>query len=267
MLVTPEEALSLSIGEDRKHNILVYADSMDSTSTMARDLRMNMLSPVPWLICTARQVKGYGRLGREWHSPPASSLTFTLCRSIRPFERTPLLISLLCGLCLSLTIEEFLPQHLQPDIKWPNDIQIEGKKVAGILIEARSTPSGPRFFAGIGINTGSIDFPEPLKSTACTLADYLPQSPSRGHVLERFLHHLDAQMKQACEIGTSHVVSAVTGRSSWIFGKKVTWKELGEERFGITQGLDSHCGALRVLDDCNIRRNLYVSEVTEIRGV
>jgi BirA family biotin operon repressor/biotin-[acetyl-CoA-carboxylase] ligase len=129
---------------------------------------------LPLHILASRQLQGRGRQGRVWHSPQHGNMHLTsLIKVPRPLPARHVL-PLALGLVLHHVVVEALPPALQEDcrLKWPNDLVIQGKKLAGILIETR--PLDDHFTAlaiGIGLNCAYAPQLEGGKPTAC-LADY-----------------------------------------------------------------------------------------------
>lgn len=119
---------------------------VDSTNTeLMRRARAGQTEPV--LLVAERQTAGRGRLGRPWASDPGASLTFSLGLPLAPADWSG----------LSLAVGLSLAENLHPDvrIKWPNDLWLHGRKLAGILIETAGTGGAatPRFVVvGVGIN-------------------------------------------------------------------------------------------------------------------
>lgn len=110
------------------------------------------------------QLAGKGRLpGRVWLGAPGKNLLFTLILHRKDFPRPPQLFPLLAGLALCRTLEH--GYRLAPEIKWPNDVIVHGKKCAGIL----GRMHGNWFLLGMGINCNQIHFPEELRSAATSL--------------------------------------------------------------------------------------------------
>lgn len=121
---------------------------VDSTNTeLMRRARAGQTDPV--LLVAERQTAGRGRLGRAWASAPGASLTFSLGLPLAPADWSG----------LSLAVGVALAEALHPAIrlKWPNDLWVDDRKLAGILIETASSgePAGPRHAViGVGVNIG-----------------------------------------------------------------------------------------------------------------
>lgn len=110
------------------------------------------------------QLAGKGRLpGRVWLGAPGKNLLFTLILHRKDFPRPPQLFPLLAGLALCRTLEH--GYRLAPEIKWPNDVIVHGKKCAGIL----GRMHGNWFLLGMGINCNQVRFPEEIRSAATSL--------------------------------------------------------------------------------------------------
>lgn len=121
---------------------------IDSTnSELMRRARSGRLEPV--LLVAEAQTAGRGRLGREWHSAPGDSLTFSLGLPMAPKDWSG----------LSLAVGVSVAASLHPDIglKWPNDLWWQDRKLAGILIETASSGSQRHAVIGVGLNLASRD--------------------------------------------------------------------------------------------------------------
>lgn len=118
-----------------------------TNSELMRRSRAGQVDPV--LLVAQRQTAGRGRLGRDWHSEPGASLTFSLGLLLTRADWSGL--SLAVGLCLAEAL------HPQVMLKWPNDLWLQDRKLGGILIETASAgadaASAPRYaVVGVGIN-------------------------------------------------------------------------------------------------------------------
>ena len=123
------------------YKILKFS-TLDSTNSEA--LRSG--APVGHVYIADTQTEGRGRLGRVWHSTPGN-LHMTLC-AVVPGNRAPGQLAFVAGLSVFDAVSELAPS-LSFSLKWPNDILINGKKIAGILIEAAEDN---KYVVGIGIN-------------------------------------------------------------------------------------------------------------------
>ncbi len=141
------------------------------------------------LVTADEQTKGRGRLGRTWYSPAGQSLYASLV--VRPsagaLDLGPLSLAVGLGLrdgLVALGVPE-------PLLKWPNDILIDGFKVAGILCEARWNSSAPEIAIGFGVNVHSTGFPADLARKATSLALVMDDPPGRATLLAALLTGLE----------------------------------------------------------------------------
>ena len=129
----------------------------DSTNARARDLAMSG-APHGTLVTATEQTSGRGRQGRSWSAAPGDALLLSLLvRSVSP------LLPLAAAVAVCEAVEP-----LQAAIKWPNDVWVERRKVAGILLEGR--PQEGWAVVGIGLNVNTRAFPPELADSATSLA-------------------------------------------------------------------------------------------------
>jgi BirA family biotin operon repressor/biotin-[acetyl-CoA-carboxylase] ligase len=160
---------------------------IDSTnSELMRRARAGRTEPV--LLVAERQTAGRGRLGREWHSAPGASLTFSLGLPLKPLDWSGL------SLAVGLSVAESL--HPQIGLKWPNDLWLSGpdgdRKLGGILVETASIAGERYAVVGVGLNiaprdgTGLSTPPAALRE----LAPELDAAAALGRVAEPLVRGL-----------------------------------------------------------------------------
>jgi BirA family transcriptional regulator, biotin operon repressor / biotin---[acetyl-CoA-carboxylase] ligase len=204
------------IGRPRVHHRVV-----DSTNERARELAAAG-APHGTLVTADEQTAGRGRQGRAWTAPPRSAVLMSLVlRQLR--EALPL--------AAAVAVCEALPAPAM--IKWPNDIWIERRKVAGILVEGR--PQEGWAVLGIGLNVGTKEFPGELRDVATSL-ELAGVSTSTEAVLASMLTALDRWLAQP----TSDVLAAWRKRDA-LLGEQVRWANGS----GVGTGVDE-TGALLV---------------------
>lgn len=165
-----------------------FAESTDSTNTRLKELARQG-APHGAVAAALEQTGGKGRLGRRFVSPPGGLYLSILWRPDFSPEKAARL-SCAGALAACAAIEESC--GLSPDIKWPNDLLLKGKKISGILTEAAWQGDGRGFvIVGTGINANTESFPPPLQSIASSL--YL--ETGKGYELEKlmaaFVENLD----------------------------------------------------------------------------
>ena len=195
-------------------------------------------------IVAGEQTAGRGRLGRQWVSPPGAGIYFSVV--LRPeFDQG---VWPLISLMASIAVQETLLQacELQTDIKWPNDILHDEKKLCGILAETVETNRGRAVIVGIGINLTKAALTPGLESVATSVEAATKRVPDMELVIESlqrcFMTHYH-DMKSPT--GPSEVVREWSQRSSYASGKRITVSEGDDKVPGTTRGLEPD-GALRV---------------------
>lgn len=135
------------------------------------------------VVAAERQEAGRGRRGAAWVSPPGEGLAFSVL--LRPLEMKALWprLSLAAGLAVAEALDR---SGVAAEVKWPNDVWVAGRKIAGILVEA-----GEDFvIVGIGVNVGVLEFPGALAATATSLALECGEAPPLGFVLAAVMERL-----------------------------------------------------------------------------
>lgn len=133
-------------------NTLIF-ESLNSTSTYAAENADSL--PMPSLIIANEQTAGRGRRGKSFFSPGGSGLYMTLVFNASDFE----LLTPCAAVAVCSALEEL---GAEPQIKWVNDVFIDGRKICGILTERFSRGEREFISIGIGINLTTLDFPEEL---------------------------------------------------------------------------------------------------------
>lgn len=176
---------------------------LESTNTHALTRAAEPELLLPRLIWAERQTAGRGRGANEWWSASGAVTCSLLIDGPAiglPPERWPQ-VSMVTAIAVAETLEQFLPAE-RIGLKWPNDVQLDRRKVAGILVEAAPVVPG-RLVIGLGLNVGNSfrRAPADLQSLAVSLADVLPAPPSPADVLREFLHAWQTLTKMLREGG------------------------------------------------------------------
>jgi BirA family biotin operon repressor/biotin-[acetyl-CoA-carboxylase] ligase len=208
-----------------------WFDSVDSTMTVAARLAREGC-PSGTIVGADEQTAGIGRHGHLWHSEPAAGLYVSLVlRPSLPSATLPL-VMLALGLGTQQAIAEV--SGLAPDLRWPNDILLEGKKCAGILAQLE----GDAVIAGIGINVSHAAFLPDLALLATSLR--LAGAPEISR--EDLLAALVRSVEDACRIlatdGPTAIRAAFTRASSYATGRRVRVAQEDGVIEGVTCGLD-----------------------------
>ncbi|HZF02610.1 MAG TPA: biotin--[acetyl-CoA-carboxylase] ligase [Methylomirabilota bacterium] len=195
------------------------------------------------VVFAESQTRGRGRLGRKWISPSRKGLWFSILLrpNLRPQETTQLTVA--SAMALRRAIES--ETKLKPEIKWPNDILIGGKKVAGILTELSAEVDRVKHvILGIGIdaNQNADEFPAELRKIATSLKIETGETISRAELAVEILRELDKDYSQICA-GKFAAVADEWEEHCTTIGKNVT-VQIGERKIrGRAESLDDD-GAL-----------------------
>ncbi|MDH4120932.1 MAG: biotin--[acetyl-CoA-carboxylase] ligase [Deltaproteobacteria bacterium] len=218
---------------------LIRLESCDSTNT--RVMEDPAWLETDGLVVRARhQTAGRGRRGRAFVSTPGHQLLMTVVRHPRgPGGEGPA-AALAAGLAAALALEDL---GFAPELKWPNDVLLGGKKVCGILVERKTGAGGrPRLVIGMGMNVlGTIqDFPEHLRGLVTTLQEQgrAPEqgTPEMEQVFKALLARLGETLDHL-EQGVSAILPAWVRRARLV-NRQVTWLEDGVPQRGQVLGLD-----------------------------
>jgi len=257
------EALRAARRGARFGHALHYFTTVGSTNDRAKELAQGDADEGTTVIAE-QQTKGRGRLGRTWVSPPFRNLYLSIV--LRPPLATTQApqIGLLMGLVVAETARVWVADAA---IKWPNDVVIGGRKVAGMLAEMEAVEGSVRFvIAGIGVNLNSVpeDFPDELRNKVSGLGS------ASGAAIDRvaFTNRLLSQFEERYDAFLRHGFAAV--RSSWeqlscLTGRRVCIEDGGQRHEGIVAGMADD-GTLRLVDATQHEHAIVAGDVTVIEG-
>jgi BirA family biotin operon repressor/biotin-[acetyl-CoA-carboxylase] ligase len=151
------------------------------------------------VVFAESQTRGRGRLGRRWTSPAKRGLWFSvlLRPDFRPQEATRLTVASATALARAIRLQT----GVVPQIKWPNDILLRGKKVAGILTEMSAEVDKVRYIIlgmGVDVNQTAGEFPADLRKLATSLKIESGESVDRAELATAILRELDRDYARAC---------------------------------------------------------------------
>jgi BirA family transcriptional regulator, biotin operon repressor / biotin---[acetyl-CoA-carboxylase] ligase len=208
-----------------------------------------------WTLVTDFQDQGRGRLGRQWLTAPQRDLLFSVL--LRPDPSLLSLLPLLVGVALAQGLHD--ATGLKPELKWPNDVLLAGRKLAGILLEHGATGAAT---LGVGVNVNSTVAEIP--ASAISLREALDHPVERERVLGEILNTLGRSLQRSRSEGPAWVVPAWRRRTTML-GKPISYEDRGTMRSGIAEDVERD-GALRVrLPDGTVSR-LYAGDVRLVRG-
>ncbi len=193
------------------------------------------------------QTAGRGRGAHPWQSERSAGIycSVVLRPSLPPSE--VLVLALSAGLAVRAAIQQ-VDARVNVDLKWPNDVLIDGKKVCGILTEMNAEATRVRYVVvGIGINVNQAAFPKKLEASATSLRLATGTEWSRVEMTVALLKSLDWEYRLLTEQPDARrsILRRFAEQSSWVRGKQVRVEENGSRIEGTTEGLDE-CGFLQV---------------------
>ena len=207
-----------------------------------------------WTVVTDLQQQGRGRQGRSWVAPAETALLFSTI--LRPPRDVLPLLPLLAAVTVAGGIEA--ATGALPDLKWPNDILLNGKKLAGILLER---PVGAEVVLGVGLNVNQSRAELPDGATSLRVA--LGHELEREALLAAILNDLGNAYERADREGIGWIVPGWRSRSSML-GDPVTFRRDGVLIRGIAEDVADD-GALRVRLDDGSRLSVVAGEVERVR--
>lgn len=196
------------------------------------------------VVIADAQTAGRGRHGRVWLSPPGAGLYMSIV--LRPAAHAVSLLTIAAGVALAEGIQA--ATGLEPQLKWPNDVYIGGRKLAGILAEAGTSNAGVHHVVlGCGINLMPAAYPPEVAARATAIESELGRPVDRGLLLVECLAALHLRYGDLQSRADAAVVARWRDRAASTFGRRVEWDAAGVTRYGIAEDIDE-TGALLVRD-------------------
>jgi BirA family biotin operon repressor/biotin-[acetyl-CoA-carboxylase] ligase len=243
-LLLPEMLQPLLRGTDFSERIHHYYRA-GSTNTIAMDAA-NAGAAHGSVFLAEQQTAGRGRGNHQWHSAESAGIycSVILRPALPPSD--VLVLSLAAGLAVRAAVLAIDPQAA-PDLKWPNDLLLGGKKFCGILTEMNAEATRVRHIVtGIGINVNQAEFPADLQPTATSLRIETGREWSRVDLCAALLKSLDREYRALVTSAEAHndILRRFEMHSSMVRGQQVRVEE-NEAFEGTTEGLDPR-GFLRI---------------------
>jgi BirA family biotin operon repressor/biotin-[acetyl-CoA-carboxylase] ligase len=243
---------------------IYYYQRIESTNRTALELAQDDAAEGT-LVLAEEQLAGRGRQGRVWHSAPRRGLWFSLVLhpdipSQRAFQLT------ICG-ALAMAETVYSRTHLDVRVKWPNDVLINGRKIAGVLTEAQlDGNTRPLVILGMGMNVNHLadDFPTRLRRRATSLRIELGRSISRVGLLRDLLSSFEAIYGQYLSHGLEPFLDRWR-QLSCVIGQPVTVQVGGQVYAGTAVAVDA-TGALVLETGSGKRQHLLAGDIQLTRA-
>jgi BirA family transcriptional regulator, biotin operon repressor / biotin---[acetyl-CoA-carboxylase] ligase len=233
---------------------------VDSTNRVA--LEMGFAGePHGAIVVAEEQSAGRGRAGRAWISERSAGIYMSLL--LRP-AMTPAqapMLTLAAGLAARDAVAEMAGDAV--DIRWPNDVLLDGKKVCGILTEMHAEPDRIRFVVvGIGVNVNQAQMPDEISKIATSVRIATGKSQSRIEIAARLLRQFESYYNQLLAKGAAPLIARFAQVSSYAKGKNIRVTTAQETFVGKTAGLDAS-GLLRVTRENGKTETLLAADIAE----
>jgi len=232
----------------------------DSTNRVALELGYAN-EPEGAVVLAEEQTAGKGRAGRNWYSERGAGIyvTFLLRPRLAPVQAP--LLTMMAGLSAYTAVKE--QAGLSAELKWPNDLLLDGKKVGGILTEMHAEANSVRFvIVGMGINVNQEKFAAELIATSLRMES--GKVHSRLELLVRLLREFETDYNRFLREGPGFVTERFLGLSNFAKGKRVRVDTGSEAYIGTTTGLTAE-GLLQVRKEEGAVVTVIAGDVTEVR--
>jgi BirA family biotin operon repressor/biotin-[acetyl-CoA-carboxylase] ligase len=202
------------------HRLETTASTMADAAALSRQG-----APHGTAVVAEQQTAGIGRHGHTWHSEPRAGLYLSIVLRIPAAAPT---LTMALGLAVQRAIDD--TAQVSTDLRWPNDVMLNDRKVAGIMVQ---TCEPGALIAGIGINVNHSSFPADIREIATSLKIETGHQQDKEGLLQRVL----AESLRYVQLEQPEVLKRFEKHSSYVKGKSVI---VDDKLRGITAGLDPH---------------------------
>ena len=245
-----------------KKNI-IYLRETDSTNTRAKELAAQG-APEGTLVIAEKQTNGRGRRGRSWFSPPGGGIYFSLIlRPVISPGETPR-ITLMTAVVLAETLISLMKLKLR--IKWPNDILVNGKKLAGILTEISTEMDEVNYIIvglGLNVNTQFEKFPQEIKENATSILIENGKQFPRVRLIQHYLKLYEKYYDMFKNNDFEPIMKRWRELAD-IIGKQIRVDVIGNTHFGKVVDVDND-GVLILKDNQGMLQRIFSGDVTLAR--
>ena len=226
-------------------------DEIDSTNSEARrQIEQGKTSPA--LIISDTQTGGRGRMGRSFYSPASTGLYMSMLLKVTENTVNTVRLTTAAAVAVALSIEELC--GISTEIKWVNDIYLDGRKICGILCESFLSCGERYAVIGIGVNLHTSDFPPDIRDRAASL------NP-REKIRNSLAAHIANTLWCFWENMSAPEIMEYYRRHSMVLGKNIVFSERGELFCGVAEYIDDN-GALDVRLEDGSHRLLSSGEIS-----
>jgi len=249
------------LGGTRFATVRAYAE-LDSTNTaLVEEARGGAAEGL--VLVADHQTAGRGRLGRRWSAEPGTALLVSvLLRPPLPIDEVPVVL-MAAGLAACDAVEA--AAGFRPGLKWPNDLVVDDRKLAGLLTEA--TGGGdPGIVLGLGLNVSAAAYPAELAGEATSCEELASRPVDRGELLVAFLTALESRYSTVLSGGGREATLAAYRADSATLGRRVRVELTAGPSLEGTAGRLADGGQLVVVDDGGAEHVVSVGDVKHLRA-
>lgn len=245
------EAFDIKLDTDFIGRNFLYSEQVDSTNSYL--LKDSQYKKHGTVLLSEYQVKGRGRIQREWISAPDQNLTFSILFTKNLDANHLNLLNISASVAVAMAVENL--HQLTINLKWPNDVLVNGKKLAGILTESVSKGDKiERAVLGIGINVNQANFQGKFDFPPTSIKMELKKAASRERLLSEILNAFE-ETYNILQNDPSKILDEWRSRCKMI-GEKITVSDDKDSKFGIFVDIDED-GALLLKQGEKTNRIIY----------
>ncbi|MBO8170741.1 MAG: biotin--[acetyl-CoA-carboxylase] ligase [Bacillaceae bacterium] len=252
-ILTPQE-IQYNLDTERIGQTIHYFKQLESTQIVAHQLA-DQGETEGTIVIADEQTGGRGRLGRVWHSPPGTGIWMSLILKPNiPLKMAPQL-TLLTAVAVARAINR-VATDLDVNIKWPNDILINRKKICGILTELNAESDRIHYLVigiGINVNAGPETFPHELKKLATSLKAESRRSFSRARLVREICQNFETLYNIYLKEGFTPI-KHLWEAYAILIGEKTRIRTIDGEFSGTVRGIDEDGVLLLELDNGIIKK-------------
>lgn len=232
---------------------------MDSTNKYAKENNL----PADGIVITSNQKDGKGRFGRKWIAAGNEDLTFSLVKKFKISVDNIHLVNFYTSYILAETLKSLLAEHkdVRINLKWPNDVLLNKKKICGILLDVSGLNSEDKnFIIGIGLNVNKSEIPEDISHKATSLANETKISHSIEEILVSFVRNFYTHLHL---IELRSELMSLWKENSQLVGKRVKFLIVADskEEEAVISDIGED-GALHAVLSNGEKKNFYSGEIT-----
>ncbi|MDQ0213671.1 BirA family biotin operon repressor/biotin-[acetyl-CoA-carboxylase] ligase [Oikeobacillus pervagus] len=234
-----------------------FVETVDSTQKEAHRISQDGCMEGT-LVIAEEQTAGRGRMARNWHSPKYTGIWMSIIlKPELPPYRAPQ-FTLIAAVAIVEAVEEIT--GIQPEIKWPNDLLIKGKKITGILTELQADADQIHaLIIGIGMNVNQSEFPKEIEKIATSLAIEKGEKISRALLIQRILEKLEFYYEMYVEEGF-YPIKQLWEKYAISIGKQIIARTINKEIKGKAIGITDD-GVLKLKDENGVIHEIYSADI------